>query len=145
MYHGIMDGRVMRFERNLHVVQPGIHQGLHESRVLQAPPVGVDAGDLAVVFRMGDQLGQVGAQGGLAAGKDDVRDANLPQPVENMLPLPGAQLGVLARAGIVAVRAVIVAAIGKRQVHAVRRGRPVGERRRGFQVQLANRRSAHPG
>ena len=64
----------------------------------QAAGIGVQPGDLPVGLGVGDQLGQVIAQGGLAAGEDDVRDAQLPQLVEDALPLLGVQLGV-SRAG----------------------------------------------
>ena len=79
MHHAVVDFRQVRFQGDLNVIQTGIHQGLHEGRIFQAPAVGVDPGDLAVMFGMSDQFGQVGAQGGLAAGEDDVRNADFPQ------------------------------------------------------------------
>ena len=40
-HHFIVDGGVVRFQGDLHVVQPGFHQPLHEARVGQAPGVGI--------------------------------------------------------------------------------------------------------
>ena len=46
----------MRFECDLHMVQTGIDQRLQVSRVADAPSVGIDAGDLPVILRIGDQF-----------------------------------------------------------------------------------------
>ena len=52
------------------------------------------------------------------------------------------KLGEAAGAGIVAVGAVVVAAVGQRQVHAVRRGRAGAEGRDRFDLQLVDRAGA---
>ena len=105
------------------MIQTGIHQLLDECRVFQFAPVGIDAGDLTQAFGVGDQFGQVRPQGRLAAGEHDVRNADFPQQVEGALPGRGIHLGEGTRPGIVAVGAVVVAAVGQGQIHAVRRRR----------------------
>ena len=86
-HHSVVDLGVTRFERDLDVVQPGLDQLLHIMRVRQAAGIGVETGDLSVLLGMGDELGQVFAQGRLAAGEDDVRDAQFPGFVEDLLPV----------------------------------------------------------
>ena len=78
---------IVRFEGDLHVIQPRFHQLCDEFAGRQPATVGVQAGDLPVALGVGDQLGQIVPQGGLAAGEDHVRDAQLPQLVQDALPL----------------------------------------------------------
>ena len=141
-HHLIVDLLIARFDRDLDMVEPGIHQLLDISLVHQPAGIGVQPGDLSVRFGMPDQLGQVIAQGRFAAGEDDVRNAQLPELVEDPDPLFCGQLGEVPLAGIVAVGAVVVAAIGDRQVHAVGSGRPGAERHDRFQIQLVDRAGA---
>ncbi len=137
--HAVVYFRKVGFKGDLHMIQSGVQQGLQIGFIAKPASVGIDAGDLSVLFGVPHQFGQVVAQGGLAARKDDVRDADLPEMVENFKPGLGIQLRVVARAGVVAMRAGVVAAVGDGQVHAVGRGRGRGERRRGFKIQLADR------
>ncbi len=85
----------MRFEGDLNMVQPGVHQGLHESRICQLAAIGVQAGDHAQRFSIGDQFRQVGVERGLATGEDDMRDALIPDPVNDSFPFLKAQLRIL--------------------------------------------------
>ena len=57
------------------------------------------AADLSVLFGVGDELGEVFAQGGLAACEDDVWNACLPGFVENGLPFLGCEFAVEAFGG----------------------------------------------
>ena len=49
--------------------------------------------------------------------------------------MSGVQLGKVPRAAVVAVRAVVVAAVGEGQVHAIRSRRPRRERHGGLEIQ----------
>ena len=89
-----------------------------------------------VVLGMGDQGRQILAQGGFPAGEDDVGNADLPQAVEDSLPLVGGKLGVIAGAGIVTVGALVIAAVGEGQIHTVRGGWSGGEGGSHFQVKV---------
>ncbi|MPN42829.1 hypothetical protein SDC9_190387 [bioreactor metagenome] len=52
----------------------------------QAQAVCNEAGDLAKLFSFLDQFRQIGAQGGFAAGEDDVRNASVPGFFQDLLP-----------------------------------------------------------
>ncbi len=138
--HPVVNGRIVRFECDLDVIQPGLDQRIDETGIGEPSPVGVDPGDLAVGFGMGDQLGQVVSQGGLPAGENDVGNTQFPGAVDDFLPIRRGQFGIIARPGIVAVGAIVVAAIGQGQVHAVGCQRPLAERLADFQfIQRAGR------
>ncbi len=125
--HTVMDTSIVRFEGDLDVVQTGINKLLDVCCITKPASVGVDAGDLAFALGIGDQFWQVFPQGGFATGEDNVRDAVVPQPVDDLFPLGSVQLGIIAQAGVVTVGAVVVAAVGQRQVHAVRGGELCGK------------------
>ncbi len=58
--------------------------------------------------------------------------------VENFFPLVGGQLGEVSFAGVVAMRAIVVAAIGDGQVHAVGRGWTGAEGHVHFEIKIVN-------
>ena len=91
---------------------------------------------------MADQLGQVVAQGRFAAGEDHVRHSQLPQFVDDAEPLFRRQRREVALAGVVAVGAVVVAAIGDCQVHAVRSAWTGAERHQRVQLEIVDRAGA---
>ena len=74
----IVDLWVVRFERDLDVVQSGCDQLLDVSWITQTPAIGVQPGYHTGLLGVLDQLWQVLAQSRLAAGEDQVWDATLP-------------------------------------------------------------------
>ena len=68
------------------VIQPACQQAVQVFAVRQAQAVAQQAGDQACFFCVSDQVHQIGAQGGLAASEDDMRDAGLPGFVEDGAP-----------------------------------------------------------
>ena len=131
-HHFIVDFRHAGFDGDLHMVETCIDKLLDIFHVRETARVRVQTCDLPVVFCMSDQLWQVVSQGGFSASEDDVRHAQLPKLVNDLDPLLGAQFGEVPFAGVVAMRAVIVAAIGDRQIHAIGRGGTRAERHDGF-------------
>ena len=78
------------------MVQTGVHQGFQVSGIFQSSTVGIQTGNLALVFSVGDQLWQIKAHGWLAAGEYNVRNGNIPQPIKNLFPLTSFHLRELA-------------------------------------------------
>ena len=120
-----MDGGIGAVQRDLHAVEAGIVQ-LGAQRRGQQLAVGIQAGDepLGRVH----QLHQIGAEGGLAAGKRDLRDIGVPQAAEDLQPLLGGQLrrigqrlagGVAVEAFLVAVPRAVAVHGADHQIHAV--------------------------
>ena len=121
-HHLIVDFRHAGFDGDLHMVKTRIHELLDVIHIREAARVGVQTCDLSVGFGVANQLWQVISQGGFSAREDDVRHAQRPKLVNDLEPLLSGQFGEVPLAGVVAVGAVVVAAIGDRQVHAVGRG-----------------------
>ena len=52
-YHGVVDARVVRFKRDLHMIQPGGDQFLHVCWIAEPPAVGIQTGDHSDAFASG--------------------------------------------------------------------------------------------
>jgi len=128
VHHKIMDLWVARLERYLDMIQASFYQAVYILGIRQATGIGIQAGDLTVALGVSDQFGQVFAQGRLAAGEDDMRDAQFQalsiirfqEEVESSLTLAPSRWERGKRKGrmfdVVAMGAIVVAAIGERQV-----------------------------
>ncbi len=137
-HHLIVDFWHAGFDGDLHMVKPRVHKLLDVVHVRKAAGVGVQSRDLSVGFGVANQFGQVIPQGGFAACEDDVRHAQFPEFVENVFPVIRFQFGIIPLAGVVAVGAVVVTAVGDCQVHAVGRGRARTERHGGIEFQFVD-------
>ena len=84
-----MDVFHVRFQCDLNMVQPGVHERLNVGRIFQFTGVGVQAGDLTIGFSVVDQFGQIFTQSWFTAGEDDVRNPQFPQTVQDGKPLLG--------------------------------------------------------
>ena len=86
-----MDIGIVRFDRDLDVIQPGGDQLLNVTRVRKPAGIGIQAGDLSILLSVGHEVGQVVAQCGFPASENNVRDAQLPGFVEDLLPFAGGE------------------------------------------------------
>ncbi len=138
-HHLVVDLFIARLDRDLHMIEPGVHELLHVPFIRKAARVRVEPGDLPVRFGLTDQFRQVVSQRRFAAGEDDVRNAQRPELIQNLEPSLGIEFGEVSFAGVVAVRTVVVAAISDRQIHAVGRGGTRAERHVHFQFKVVDR------
>ncbi len=121
------------------MIQTRFRQLPHVSGVRQLASIGIEAADHAELFGVRHQFGQVGAQGGFAAGEDHVRDTDLPNLVQHPEPLFLAVFIFGSGSFVIAMQAAVIAAVGQRQVHAVGRGGLLRERLQDFQIQITDR------
>ena len=94
-------GRILRLEDEKQVVETGLQEGVQVFLIGQFQAIRQQAGNLADLLGVGYQGRQILAQGRLAAGKGDVRDAGGPGLIHDGLPFCGGQFTVNALGGSV--------------------------------------------
>ncbi len=121
------------------MVEAGLQEGIEIRLVSQLETIRQQAGDLSVLLGMGDQLGQVVAQGCFTAREDDVGDALVPGLVDDGLPFGGIQFAVDALGGGQGWVGAHRQAVGQCAVEAQGGVQILGVGRNPFEVQVRNR------
>ena len=81
------------------MVETGIQERMQITFFRQFKAVGQQPADLAVLFGVGDQVGQIFSQSRFAAGERNVRHPSLPGHIQDLAPLFGGQFAVDALGG----------------------------------------------
>ena len=101
------------------MIESGFDEFLHILFIGQSSGVRVQPRDLSIGFCVFDQLWQVVSKSGFAACADNMRNAQAPEPVEDLEPLSRTEFGKVSFPGVVAMCAVIITAIGDCQIHSI--------------------------
>ena len=100
------------------MIESSLQEKMEIILIEQSQPVGKKSADLAVLFGVGDQVGQVLAQGRFAARKRDVWDACLPGFIQDDAPFVAGELAVDAFGGCIFRIRVSAQSVGKGAVEA---------------------------